>query len=89
MGGGGQPIPTTWEIRKKRAESLYSEDEGKTTRKSHENPEIAVIYNEFLKEPLSHLSHSLLHTSYEKRGLLVQEFDDETKDQLALAPELR
>ena len=89
IGGGGQPIPTTWEIRKKRAESIYAEDEKKTIRKSHENPEIGVIYNEFLKEPLSHLSHGLLHTSYQKRGLLVQESDGETKDELALSPELR
>ncbi len=81
LGGGGQPIPTTWEIRKKRAESIYAEDSGKPIRKSHENPEISTIYKEFLKEPLEHLSHSLLHTSYEKRGLLAWKSDGEMKEE--------
>ncbi len=71
LGGGGQPIPTTWEIKKKRAESIYLEDSNKPIRKSHENPQIATLYKEFLKEPLGHMSHNLLHTTYEKRGLFV------------------
>jgi iron-only hydrogenase group A len=69
LGGGGQPIPTTWDIRKKRAESIYLEDANKPMRKSHENPEIETLYKEFLKEPLGEVSHHLLHTSYKKRGL--------------------
>jgi iron-only hydrogenase group A len=71
LGGGGQPIPTTWEIRKKRAASIYEEDVNKPLRKSHENPQIAALYQEFLKEPLGDLSHHLLHTTYEKRGILA------------------
>ncbi|HVN49635.1 MAG TPA: NADH-dependent [FeFe] hydrogenase, group A6 [Bacteroidota bacterium] len=71
LGGGGQPIPTTWDIRMKRAESIYKEDSGKPIRKSHENPEVAALYKEFLKEPLGHLSHLLLHTTYQQRGLFV------------------
>ena len=71
LGGGGQPIPTTWEIRKKRAESIYLEDSNKPIRKSHENPQIVTLYKEFLKEPLGHMSHNLLHTTYDKRGLFV------------------
>ena len=71
LGGGGQPIPTTWDIRKKRAESIYAEDMGKTIRKSHENPQVAALYKELLKNPLGELSHHLLHTSYEKRGVFV------------------
>jgi len=71
LGGGGQPIPTTWDIRRKRAESIYQEDLNKPLRKSHENPQIAALYKEFLKEPLGELSHHLLHTSYEKRGVFV------------------
>ncbi len=67
LGGGGQPIPTTPEIRKKRAEAIYREDEGMAIRKSHENPEIKQIYEEFLEEPLSHKSHWLLHTHYQAR----------------------
>jgi iron only hydrogenase large subunit-like protein len=79
IGGGGQPIPTTWEIRKKRAESIYKEDANKQIRKSHENPQIAVLYKDFLKEPLGELSHHLLHTTYEKRGLFVWKTNGETK----------
>jgi iron-only hydrogenase group A len=71
LGGGGQPIPTTWDIRKKRAESIYAEDAHKPLRKSHENPQVAALYKEFLKEPLGHVSHNLLHTHYEKRGIFV------------------
>jgi iron only hydrogenase large subunit-like protein len=41
LGSGGQPIPTTWEIRKKRAASIYEQDANKQIRKSHENPQIA------------------------------------------------
>ena len=69
LGGGGQPIPTTWEIRKKRAESVYQEDINLGTRKSHENPDIKKLYEEFLKEPLGHHSHHLLHTHYTERGI--------------------
>ncbi|MDY0103574.1 MAG: NADH-dependent [FeFe] hydrogenase, group A6 [Lentimicrobium sp.] len=67
LGGGGQPIPTSPEIRKKRAEAIYSEDESMVIRKSHENPEITEIYKQFLGEPLSHKSHDLLHTHYKPR----------------------
>jgi NADH-quinone oxidoreductase subunit G/[NiFe] hydrogenase diaphorase moiety small subunit/NADP-reducing hydrogenase subunit HndD len=67
LGGGGQPIPTNAEIRAKRAEAIYAEDAGKPIRKSHENPEIAQIYADFLKEPLGHKSHELLHTHYKAR----------------------
>ncbi|MFH0760545.1 MAG: NADH-dependent [FeFe] hydrogenase, group A6 [Bacteroidota bacterium] len=64
LGGGGQPIPTNEAIREKRAAAIYSEDEGLPLRKSHENPEVKMIYEEFLGEPNSHKSHSLLHTHY-------------------------
>lgn len=67
LGGGGQPIPTSPEIRRQRASAIYSEDAHKMIRKSHENPEIAEIYKEFLIEPLGHLSHKLLHTTYTPR----------------------
>lgn len=67
LGGGGQPIPTSPEIRKKRAEAIYSEDEEMPIRKSHENPEVTEIYKHFLGEPLGHKSHDLLHTHYKPR----------------------
>ncbi|MBE0664146.1 MAG: iron hydrogenase small subunit [Bacteroidales bacterium] len=67
LGGGGQPIPTTPEIRKKRAEAIYSEDEAMVLRKSHENPEVNGLYKEFLGEANSHKAHDLLHTHYKPR----------------------
>lgn len=67
LGGGGQPIPTSPEIRKKRAEAIYSEDAGMPIRKSHENPEVIEVYSKFLGEPLGHKSHDLLHTHYKPR----------------------
>ncbi|MDA3881463.1 MAG: NADH-dependent [FeFe] hydrogenase, group A6 [Prolixibacteraceae bacterium] len=68
IGGGGQPRFTTNEVRQKRIEAIYKEDEGKAVRKSHMNPEIVQIYEEFLKKPLGELSHSLLHTHYHERN---------------------
>jgi NADP-reducing hydrogenase subunit HndD len=67
IGGGGQPIPTSPEIRKKRTEAIYEEDMNKPIRKSHENPEVVEVYKEFLGEPLGHKSHELLHTHYKAR----------------------
>ncbi|MEN6520983.1 MAG: NADH-dependent [FeFe] hydrogenase, group A6 [Armatimonadota bacterium] len=69
IGGGGQPIPTNEEIRKKRAQAIYEEDEAMTVRRSHENPSVQKLYKEFLGEPLSHKSHELLHTHYTARGM--------------------
>jgi iron-only hydrogenase group A len=67
IGGGGQPIPTTDQIRLKRTAAIYDEDEKMQLRKSHENPEIKAIYDDFLEKPLGHKSHELLHTTYVKR----------------------
>jgi iron-only hydrogenase group A len=69
LGGGGQPIPTSHDIRMARAKAIYDEDETLTLRKSHENPIVQEIYKEFLTEgPCGHLSHTLLHTDYTPRG---------------------
>lgn len=67
LGGGGQPVPTNAEIRKKRTQAIYSEDMSMVLRKSHENPDVIQIYKDFLEKPLSHKSHELLHTHYKKR----------------------
>ena len=67
LGGGGQPIPTSPEIRRKRAEAIYAEDAGMPLRKSHQNPEIIKIYKDFLGSPMSEKSHHLLHTHYTER----------------------
>jgi len=56
-----------------RANALYSEDERLALRKSHKNPEVKALYDEFLKEPNGHLSHKLLHTHYHKRDVYCQD----------------
>jgi NADH-quinone oxidoreductase subunit G/[NiFe] hydrogenase diaphorase moiety small subunit/NADP-reducing hydrogenase subunit HndD len=68
LGGGGQPIPTSAEIRRKRTEAIYAEDAGMPFRKSHDNPEVKQIYSDFLIEPLGSKSHALLHTHYKARA---------------------
>lgn len=69
IGGGGQPMPTSAEIRMKRSQAIYAEDTGMKLRKSHENPDVIKIYEEFLEKPLGHKSHELLHTHYVKRRM--------------------
>ena len=70
--GGGQPIKSSKvrsevDIRKLRADALYSIDEKSIIRKSHENPVLKKIYQEYLEKPGSHLAHKLLHTTYQAR----------------------
>ncbi len=69
INGGGQPRNREDGYREKRMKALYDEDEAKTLRKSHENPDLMALYAEFLGEPCGHLSHHLLHTTYTPRGL--------------------
>ncbi|MDZ7763066.1 MAG: NADH-dependent [FeFe] hydrogenase, group A6 [Melioribacteraceae bacterium] len=72
LGGGGQPIPTSQEIRAKRAEAIYNEDQSLPLRKSHENKHVLDIYSEFLTDgPCGHKSHELLHTHYTPRGKYI------------------
>jgi len=68
IGGGGQPIPTTNEVRAKRVKAIYDVDKNMPVRKSHENPVIDTLYKEFLGHPLGHKSHELLHTHYTPRS---------------------
>jgi iron-only hydrogenase group A len=69
LGGGGQPIPTSREIRAARARAIYGEDKVLSVRKSYENPAVVRAYQEFLTDgPCGHKSHELLHTHYLKRG---------------------
>ncbi|MGM0626213.1 MAG: NADH-dependent [FeFe] hydrogenase, group A6 [Bacteroidota bacterium] len=67
LGGGGQPIPVSDVIRQARMDAIYDEDSSLPIRKSHENPEVQALYEEFLGEPLGHKSHELLHTHYTGR----------------------
>ena len=70
--GGGQPIvcsktQSEIDVKATRAKALYDEDVSLTLRKSHENPYVKALYDEFLGEPCSHKAHELLHTHYQKR----------------------
>jgi NADP-reducing hydrogenase subunit HndD len=67
IGGGGQPRLTSDAVRQARIRAIYAEDEGREYRKSHENPEILALYDEYLGEPLGRLSHELLHTRYTEK----------------------
>ena len=66
IGGGGQPIPTNWEIRKKRIAALYQHDKQLKVRKAHENKS-AVEALDWLREKGHKLEHGVLHTSYKKK----------------------
>ena len=67
IGGGGQPIGTNNAVRDARIQALYEIDRSLPLRKSHENPEIKTIYEEFFGAPLSSRAHDLLHTHYHAR----------------------
>jgi NADP-reducing hydrogenase subunit HndD len=69
IGGGGQPRMTTDAVREARIAAIYREDEGKQLRKSHENPDIISLYEEYLEAPLGERSHQLLHTHYTARSV--------------------
>ncbi len=76
IGGGGQPyIHGDTSILKARMKAIYAEDAGKVLRKSHENPYIIKLYEEFLGKPLSDKSHHLLHTHYfdRKKEVFIEE----------------
>ena len=73
IGGGGQPRFTDDAVRLKRIAAIYSEDESKKLRKSHENPDIQTLYKEYLGRPLGERSHHLLHTHYAHKETLGKE----------------
>jgi NADH-quinone oxidoreductase subunit G len=78
IGGGGAPHPTTNDVRKRRAAGLYKDDGCvQKYRQSHESPSVKKIYEVFLKEPLGHKSHKLLHTHYVNRGTELPHKKDE------------
>jgi NADP-reducing hydrogenase subunit HndD len=73
IGGGGQPIHHgDSSILKARAKAIYAEDAGKPIRKSHENPYIIKLYEEFLGKPMSEKAHHLLHTAYFDKSSKVE-----------------
>ena len=74
VNGGGQPqvhadIRNFTDIRAVRAKALYDNDAAKSLRKSHENPSVKHLYEEYLGEPGSEKAHHILHTSYVKRAI--------------------
>ena len=69
LNGGGQPYHHgDSSVLEKRLAALYRDDASMPIRKSHQNPSIQKLYEEFLGEPGSHAAHQLLHTSYISRG---------------------
>ena len=72
LAGGGMPRPVNMDVRKARAGVIYDEDMSYEYRKSHENPEVAHLYEEFFTEgPCGHKAHELLHTHYTSRGKII------------------
>ena len=74
VNGGGQiRVPASvrnfTNIAALRGAVLYHADAKKTIRRSHENPAVLTLYNEYLKEPGSELAHHILHTSYVARTI--------------------
>ncbi len=75
--GGGQPRSSDPDVRMKRLKGIYTEDESKVLRKSHENPSVKKLYEDFLGHPNGHASHELLHTHYVKRGKYNEYLDEQ------------
>ncbi len=67
LGGGGQPHPVNEKIRTQRRKAIYERDKNLPIRKSHENPEVKKLYEDYLIEPGGYLSEKLLHTYYINR----------------------
>ena len=79
IGGGGQPkdlFKDADEVRKARIDSLYKKDAEMTLRKSHENPSIKRIYEEFYGKPLSEMAEKMLHTMYEDKSMILNKKGD-------------
>ncbi len=73
VNGGGQPILDAYtrrnvDYKALRAKALYDEDKNLALRKSHENPAVIALYDEYFGEPGSHKAHEILHTSYAPRN---------------------
>ena len=69
VGGGGQPISCADNVLEKRQQAIYRIDKEKKLRKSHENPYIKKLYDNYLEKPGSEKAHRLLHTKYKARKI--------------------
>ena len=70
--GGGQSIVDartrmSVDVKAVRAKAIYDEDKSMPIRKSHKNPVVTRVYEEYLEKPCSHKAHELLHTHYVAR----------------------
>lgn len=70
--GGGQPIQPSSvrndiDLRVERAKALYQEDQSLTYRRSHQNPKVIKMYEDYFETPGGEKAHHLLHTHYEAR----------------------
>lgn len=70
--GGGGNAPKTMKKVRERQRAIYEEDKKLPLRKSHENPYVKALYEDYLKEPLSAEAHRLLHTKYYSRRDLLR-----------------
>eukprot|EP00049_Salpingoeca_infusionum_P008211 m.133599 g.133599 ORF g.133599 m.133599 type:complete len:693 (+) comp13944_c5_seq7:103-2181(+) len=69
IGGGGNPKDAfTKDLLERRAKGIYSIDEQKAVRRSHENKEVQQLYQEELDHPASKQAHALLHTRYSSKA---------------------
>ncbi|MCD7974455.1 MAG: [FeFe] hydrogenase, group A [Phascolarctobacterium sp.] len=73
IGGGGQPVPVNRQIREARRAALLDCDRRSELRKSHENPEIKILYDTWMGKPLGEKAHHLLHTHYSSKSVKVNE----------------
>ena len=86
IGGGGQPknlLADGDQVRKARIAGLYGRDRQMTLRKSHENPELRQLYEEFYGEPLGELAEQMLHTVYQDKSgsILRRQADTQCPDE--------
>lgn len=66
--GGGQPYHMgDMDKVKRRMEGIYNIDRGKKLRKSHENPDVKLLYEEYIGEVGGEKAHRLLHTHFTAR----------------------
>ncbi|NLN19289.1 MAG: 4Fe-4S binding protein [Firmicutes bacterium] len=70
INGGGQPYGEGWPL-DRLMKSLYLIDKNLPRRRSHENPEIKMLYEKYLGEPNSEEAHRLLHREYKDRSYVL------------------
>ena len=85
INGGGQPHSNRRDVVERRMKAIYAIDAGKKLRKSHENPDVQKLYQEFFEKPGSHKAHELLHTTYSAQWVRAR--DEKVEEPAAAAAE--